>query len=490
MSVKKGYIINKSIINKMSLELVVMSSNFNASISVTELLMKTLENCAKDLASRCIIESAKRHGFDGNEEIRALGLEKLVIIRKQMTRHPVSKKNNDNKKNVKHPVFPMPFMYESIDIACCQGLVYNRGLFTQCKKKRIGKFCNGCQLASEKNASGQPDCGTVDTRMSSGLYEFKDPKGRSPISYIKFLEKLKLSEDAAKEEAGKLNINIPNEHFVNPKEKSNKSLVCRGRPSKSSVIEVDNVTDLFAKLSCISEEEEEVIEVSTEQIPMKPSFKEEDKNAKKIALEEERAVKKQEREAKLVAEKQEREAKVAAEKQQREEKRLAEAELKKQEREAKVAAEVELKKQQREAKVAAEKQEREAKVAAEIELKKQQREEKRLAEAELKKQEREAKVASEKKVATEKKETVKTTLAKEESKEDEKTSDNQETTPPTKVSVSRVQIGGKPYLKSTTNILYDPATKEEVGLWDSETKTIKELPEDDDEVEEEDYESD
>lgn len=61
---------------------------------------------------------------------------------------------------------------------------------------------------------------------------------------------------------------------------------------------------------------------------------------------------------------------------------------------------------------------------------------------------------------------------------------------PAKVSVTRIQIGGKAYLKSSTNILYDPNTKEEVGLWDPETKTIKDLPEDDDEVEEEDYESD
>ena len=46
----------------------------------------------------------------------------------------------------------------------------------------------------------------------------------------------------------------------------------------------------------------------------------------------------------------------------------------------------------------------------------------------------------------------------------------------TKVSVSRIQICGKMYLKSSVNILYDPETKEEVGLWDPETKTIKDLP--------------
>ncbi len=66
-------------------------SQFNASIAVTELLMKTLENCAKDLASRCISEAASRHGFDASEEIRVLGLENLTLIRKQMAKKSVSK---------------------------------------------------------------------------------------------------------------------------------------------------------------------------------------------------------------------------------------------------------------------------------------------------------------------------------------------------------------------------------------------------------------
>ena len=47
-------------------------------------------------------------------------------------------------------------------------------------------------------------------------------------------------------------------------------------------------------------------------------------------------------------------------------------------------------------------------------------------------------------------------------------------------------------MKSENNILYSPETKEEVGIWDPETKTIKELPEEeesDEEEEEEGYET-
>ena len=432
-------------------------SQFNASIAVTELLMKTLENCAKDLASRCISEAALRHGFNAEEEIRVLGLENLSLIRKQMAKKSVSKKVLKEKKpKEKKSVFPMPFVAELVNSEGCQGLAYNRGLFTQCSKNRMenGKFCKGCQVEADKNASGCPDCGTVEQRLATGLYEFKDPKGRSPVSYVKVLDKLKLTQEQALEESGKLNIEISNEHFVVASAVKEKK--AKGRPSKKTgAIEADNVTDLFAKLS--AESDEEVIEDgSVEQKPVKaskkPKLSDEEKAAKKALLDEERAQKKAEREAKA-----------AEEKAQREAKRKAEAEIKKAEREAKIAQE----KAEREAKRAQEKAEREAKKAAE----------------KAAKESKGKKVAEKPVVTAPKVEEPKVTVAPETSKV---------TAPaaapaPAKVTVSRIQIAGVAYLKSSTNILYDPTTKEEVGLYDPETKTIKPLPEDDEEEEEEEY---
>jgi flagellar biosynthesis GTPase FlhF len=264
---------------------------------------------------------------------------------------------------------------------------------------------------------------------------------------VKVLEKLKLSVDSALEESGKLNIEIPEEHFV-VLEKSKKASVARGRPKKTGAIEAENVTDLFAKLS--AEGDEEVIE-DGEDKPVKAKkakLSDEEKAAKKAALEEERALKKAEREAKLALEREEREAK-----------RKAEAEIKKAEREAKLA----LERQEREAKRAAEKLEREQKKAAEKAAK----------EADKSSKTKKSVAKPDPVVAPAPVET-KTAVAP----------------APAKVSVTRIQIAGKAYLKSSTNILYDPATKEEIGLWDPESKTIKELPEEDEEVEEEDYESD
>ena len=428
-------------------------SQFNASITVTELLMKTLENCAKELASRCIKEASLRHGFDASVEIRILGLDNLTLIRKQMAKKSQceSKKNRkvESAKKEKKSSFPMPFISELVNQSGCKGLAYNRGLFTQCSKNPMenGNFCKSCQAEADKNASGCPDFGTVTARMATGLYEFKDSKGRSPVSYVKVLDKLKLSQEAALEAAGKLNIEIPNEHFV-VVEKPKKS---KGRPKKTGTIQADNVSDMFAKLAAETELEvldtNDSVEENPGKVSKKPKLSEEEKAAKKAALDEQRALKKAEREAKLAEQKAEREA-------ERESKKAAE----KAERESKKAAE----KAERESKRAQEKAEREAKKAAE---------------------------KAKKESAKGSKKSSENNVTKEETKDTAPTAAPATAEPaPAKVSVTRIQIGGKAYLKSSTNILYDPTTKEEIGLWDPETKTIKDLPED--EEDEEEYESD
>ena len=72
-----------------------MSTEFNASVSVTELLTNTLQSSARELAVKCIKEAAQRHGFNADEEIALLGLENISIIRKKMTKKTVLEKQND-----------------------------------------------------------------------------------------------------------------------------------------------------------------------------------------------------------------------------------------------------------------------------------------------------------------------------------------------------------------------------------------------------------
>ena len=395
-----------------------MSTEFNATVSVTELLTNNLESKIRELTIKCVRELAQRHGFDADEEIVLLGLENASIVQKKMTKKPVLEKQNDvssskkttnlKKEKVSKVVFPLPFIKEYVNVDCCQGLVFNRGLFTQCLKNRLqnGLFCNGCQTEANNNAFGQPNCGTVETRLASGLYTFKDPNGRSPISYNIFLDKLKLSASTAAEEATKLNITIPVEHFdiIKTDKKS------KGRPKKVNNNLETKVVDLFSKLTDdkefnIIEDDEEVKEVKE----VKAKLTDEEKEIKKAQLEAERGKKKAEREQKIAQEK---------------------------------------------ATKAAEKEQAKAEQAKKKEKEKEQDKDKECNNFEAPQQ-------------------------KEEQKEE-----------PTKVSVSRIQICGKIYLKSNVNILYDQTTKEEIGIWDPETKTIKDLPDDDDEEEEDSYDTD
>ena len=406
-----------------------MSTEFNASVSVTELLTNTLENNVRELTIKCVRELAQRHGFNADEEIALLGLANVSIVQKKTTKKPVPEKQNDvssskkttnlKKEKVSKVVFPLPFIKEYVNVDCCQGLVFNRGLFTQCQKNRLenGVFCNSCQTEANKNEFKQPNCGTVETRLASDLYEFKDPNGRSPISYIIFLNKLKLSINTAVEEATKLNITIPIEHFdiIKTDKKS------KGRPKKINSNVETKAVDLFSKLSddtefdIIEDDEEEKSEPLEKEIKevkvVKAKLTDEEKEIKKAQLEEERAKKKAEREQKLAQEKAEK------------------------------AAEKELKRQTEMAEKAAEK------------AKQEQVKECNNFEAPQQKEEPKA-------------------------------------TKVTKVTVSKIQICGKIYLKSSANILYDPDTKEEIGIYDPETKTIKDLPDDDDEEEEDSYDTD
>jgi cell division protein FtsN len=75
----------------------------------------------------------------------------------------------------------------------------------------------------------------------------------------------------------------------------------------------------------------------------------------------------------------------------------------------------------------------------------------------------------------------------EEKKEETKCEEKVEERP--KITVTRFEFEGKQYLKSSENILYDASSREEMGIWCEETKSIKELPQDEDEDEEMDEES-
>jgi hypothetical protein len=384
-------------------------------------------------------------------------------------------------------LFPIPFNKSNVKAELCQGLCYNHGLFTQCPKKRVSElcdYCKGCSKEAENSKTGKPNCGTVEARLATGLMEYTDSKGRKPIAYRKVLEKQNISIETVKEMASKENIEIDSIHFEETEQK-------RGRPKTkiAKQVEAATVEDLFATL--VNEELENVESINST-VAMSASDEEElkltaDKEAK---------------EAKLEADKEAKEAKLAADKAAKlaeKEAKLAEKEAKLAEKEAKLAADKAVKeaklaadKASKEAKLAAEKAAKESKLAAE----KAAKESKLAADKAVKEAKLAAKEAPKEKVQKEKvvKEKVQKEKVVKESKKEEvvKESKAEEVEEaPTKVSVKRITIDGKEYFKTSANILYDPETKEEVGLYDESTNSIKELPDDsDNELHEDEYDSD
>jgi hypothetical protein len=231
---------------------------FNGRVVVTELLAKTLENAIVDFGRQCVLACADKFGFDGAVAVKELGVENASLIRKQMAKKSGSKepKSKESKKpsSSKKSSIPMPFSKESVSELHCQGIAYNRGLFTQCPKDRMenGDYCSKCQEEADKNASGKPECGCVADRMAVGLYEYKDSKGRKPTPYNKLLEKLKITDIQAVDESGKLNIDIDDEHFTAVVEKSG-----RGRPKKvNGTVQAEEDNDMFKKMHKDKEDED------------------------------------------------------------------------------------------------------------------------------------------------------------------------------------------------------------------------------------------
>jgi hypothetical protein len=566
--------------------------NIEENMSVTTLLLKTLENATREYARGCVSRCASLYGFDSNEALRALNLENLTIQVREMKKRSSGKKTKAPKEKMEKPVkekvqkekkekaqkalpvekaykpsIPLPFVASMVSEDGCHGLAYNGGLFTQCQKIRMSQssYCKGCQSEADSSASGIPNNGTVEQRQGCMLMEFRDTKGRSPIAYSKIMEKQKLTREQVETEAGKLNIVIDEAHFV-VVEKKVKETAGRPKAAKKTVTVVDSapVEDLFAQL--VDEDSEEdtatVLLSSSEdedEVDTKPlekaerdTMKEADseskkaekanKNAeKKQKQAEEAALKKQQQEAekaqKKLDEQAAKEAKIAADLQAKEqkiaadlaakaakeqkliddklakEKKIADEKAAKEQKKIEEQAAKEAKKLQLEQEKAAREQKliddklaKEAKIAADLAAKEQKKIEEQAAKEALlsakKLQQEQEKAAKEKKIADEKaaKEAkVAADLAAKESKKVQQTKAEPKVAAviepvaaaaPKKVTVKRITIDGKQYLKTADNLLYDPETKEEMGIYDPETNTIKELPDDDeDEVEEDGYTS-
>ena len=311
-------------------------------MNMDKIVMEGMKISAIELTKNVIRELSSMYNFDSEEAIRKLNLDdvKVNIVEKVKKVKPEKVKVVKPEKVAKvTSKYPMPFNNKKKD-ECCEGLRQNHSLYTQCENLKLNdnEYCKKCHNESLKNSSGKPDYGTISDRLECSFYEFRDPKGKSPIAYTKLMSKLKFTREEVEEEAKKLNYEIDPIHFEYTEEpkrgrpKSEKKVKDanapssgkKGRPKKmNKEVELtsDVGEDIFASLvenANANANATQVVNIVVSEVPTKvdtPEISEKEaKKAEKEAKKVEKDAKKAEKEAKKAendAKKAEKEAKKA-----------------------------------------------------------------------------------------------------------------------------------------------------------------------------------
>ena len=216
--------------------------------------MSQMSKMSSSMLKEAISMLSIKYNFDADEAYEMIGARKSV-----------SKVKNVVVKNVVvKSAFPLPYSGE-LNGKCCLGMRQNNGLYTQCEKLRPEDkgYCSVCETQAMKNEHGLPDYGNIQQRLSAYQRneEYKDPSGKSPVSYTKIMNKFKVTKEQVVEEAGKLGLVIDPRHFEEvakkcgrPKDSTKDKIVStevksKGRPKKSKkVLELSGEEDLFASL--------------------------------------------------------------------------------------------------------------------------------------------------------------------------------------------------------------------------------------------------
>ena len=141
-------------------------------------------------------------------------------IKSKSTGKSKSKSKSNGKQSVKKEKGPeilkyAPFVKESVDEKRCKGVVYNGGLYTQCKSSKLLEsnclYCKKCQKSADKN-DGIPEFGNTDSRsecLTSKYKHFK--KGKEPWSLKNILYYYGYDIDNAKATFSENGVDIPQE---------------------------------------------------------------------------------------------------------------------------------------------------------------------------------------------------------------------------------------------------------------------------------------
>ena len=292
----------------------------NASV---DFAVAVINQLGKEGALTCSVDEAIRmFDFDGVK----------VASRRSAAMKKVRASQKSSGKPAGAMVRPKPEMLLPfcgvVEATWCMGVRFNHGLHTQCTNGPMNgcKYCKTCQKSAANSASGKPQYGDIEDRLTGALLEYRDPKGKLTTCYANVAKKLKLDLGRAQEVAQAFGWEIPQDQLEvkvkkngrpaskNPKKKGGK----KGRPAKAKSSEQLSMDDQIAKL--VAEAADDVLSVaasseSTKKVvrvkkAKKPKKTNEQKEAEKLA----KAQAKAEAKAAAKAEKEAAKAKAKAEK--------------------------------------------------------------------------------------------------------------------------------------------------------------------------------
>jgi len=202
--------------------------------------MNVNQTSARGLQAACVAYTTEIMGELNRRGILSTeSLQEATALLNEMQVTTAGKTKKAKAPKVKKPVVAtpahlIPFCGTVNEEWCC-GARVNHGLYTQCTKPpQAGEdYCKVCQKQSDNSASGKPNGGDIRERVAQGA-EWRDPKGKSPITYATLLTKPKFSAlniESAETECARFGWTIPESERV-------ASATKRGRPKK--VVEVSD----------------------------------------------------------------------------------------------------------------------------------------------------------------------------------------------------------------------------------------------------------
>jgi hypothetical protein len=209
-------------------------------ISIESMVYAGIETSIKQYALSSIRELSSIYGFDYDEAVAHLGIDKIEIAKtspeskattskattsKETTSKATTSKATTSKaKKVKKPEIELPFCGIKLE-GFCSAIKKSGGLYNQCTKPTKNTYCTICQKQADKNSTNKPNLGDISERIEQGD-DWSDPTGKKPVKYAKVMAKLNISKETAMEVAESFGITISESEFTLDNAK-------KGRPKKS-----------------------------------------------------------------------------------------------------------------------------------------------------------------------------------------------------------------------------------------------------------------